>query len=356
MNELLKIEHISVAYGNNSVVRDVSFSLNEGDIGCLLGPSGCGKTTLLRTIAGFETPTAGSISINGIQFSGGGHVLAPEKRRIGMVFQDFALFPHLSVFDNVAFGLHKSVGRVAITQRTHELLQLIGLPDSGEKYPHELSGGQQQRVALARALAPRPELLLMDEPFSSLDVELRQQLSREVRRILKQEGITALLITHDQQEAFAMADYVGLLLNGELAQWDSGYNLYHRPASRDVADFIGDGVLIPGEVMCDYSIETELGLIHGKVPQGCREGCFVDVLIRPDDLIHTDNSPIALEVTEKTFRGADFIYTLKLPSGQEVLCIAPSHHNHALGIPLGITLDVDHLVVFKREAGTAASA
>ncbi len=349
MNELLKIEHISVAYGNHTVVRDISFSLNEGDIGCLLGPSGCGKTSLLRTIAGFEKPSAGFININGIQFSSTEHVLAPEKRRIGMVFQDFALFPHLTVFDNVAFGLHKSVGRVAIAQRTNELLQLIGLPDSGDKYPHQLSGGQQQRVALARALAPRPDLLLLDEPFSSLDVDLRQHLSREVQRILKHEKITAILVTHDQQEAFAMADYVGMILNGRLVQWDSGYNLYHRPANRDVAEFIGDGVLIPGEVMCDYSIKTELGLIHGKMPQGCHEGCFVDVLIRPDDLIHSENSSITLEVTEKFFRGSDFIYTLKLPSGQKVLCITPSHHNHALGTPLGIILDVDHLVVFKRE-------
>ncbi|TNF35892.1 MAG: ABC transporter ATP-binding protein [Gammaproteobacteria bacterium] len=350
MNELLKLEHISMAYGKHTVVHDVSFTLKEGDIGCLLGPSGCGKTTLLRAIAGFETPQAGNISIRGVQFSGPGHVLVPEKRRIGMVFQDFALFPHLSVFDNVGFGLHKSMGKQAIAQRVNELLELIGLATSGNKYPHQLSGGQQQRVALARALAPRPDLLLLDEPFSSLDVELRQQLSREVRKILKQEGITAILVTHDQQEAFAMADYVGLILQGRLAQWDSGYNLYHRPISRAVADFIGEGTFIAGEVMCDYSIKTELGLIHGKVPEGCREGCTVDVLIRPDDLIHDDSSPIALEVTEKFFRGSDFIYTLKLGSGQEVLCIAPSHHNHALGAPLGITLDVDHLVVFKRQA------
>ncbi len=353
MNELLKLDHISVAYGTHRVVQDVSFTLKEGDIGCLLGPSGCGKTTLLRAIAGFETPQAGSISIRGVQFSGPGHVLVPEKRRIGMVFQDFALFPHLSVFDNVAFGLHKSMGSEAIANRVNELLALIGLSTSGKKYPHQLSGGQQQRIALARALAPRPDLLLMDEPFSSLDVELRQQLSREVRKILKQEGITAVLVTHDQQEAFATADYVGLILQGQLVQWDTGYNLYHRPLNRDVADFIGEGTLIAGEVMCDYSIKTELGLIHGKVPEGCREGCFVDVLIRPDDLIHDDNSSIALEVTEKFFRGSDFIYTLKLNSGKEVLCIAPSHHNHALGTQLGITLDVDHLVVFKRDKQAA---
>ena len=351
MNELLKLEQISVAYGDNTIVRDISFSLNEGDIGCLLGPSGCGKTTLLRTIAGFEKPSAGFIKVNGIQFSSAEHALVPEKRRIGMVFQNFALFPHLRVSDNVAFGLSQSRGRLAISQRTNELLQLVGLPDSGEKYPHQLSGGQQQRVALARALAPNPNLLLMDEPFSSLDMELRQQLSREVRRILKHENITTILVTHDQQEAFAMADYVGLILNGELVQWDNGYNLYHHPKSRVVADFIGDGVLIPGKVICDNGIDTELGIIHGKVPLGCHDECLVDVLIRPNDLVQADNSPNALEITEKVFRGSDYIYTLKLPSGLKVSCIAPSHLNRDLGTPLGVALKNDQLVVFKRDTG-----
>ena len=347
MSELVKLEQVSVAYGNFTVVDNVSFSLNEGDIGCLLGPSGCGKTTLLRAIAGFEQPKSGVISIRGTQVSRPGHVLVPEKRRIGMVFQDFALFPHLSIFDNVAFGLDKSLGQESITIRVNDLLKLIGLPDSGDKFPHQLSGGQQQRVALARAMAPRPDILLLDEPFSSLDVELRQQLSREVRNILKQECITAIMVTHDQQEAFAMADQVGLIQNGQLVQWDTGYNLYHKPVSRAVADFIGQGSVISGEIMCDYSIKTELGLIHGKVPEGCKEGCIVDVLIRPDDIIHDDSSPISFNVTEKLFRGSDFLYTLKLESGNTVLCIAPSHHDHPLGLPLRVKLDIDHLVVFK---------
>ena len=349
MNELLKLEHISVAYGEQTIVEDISFALEEGAIGCLLGPSGCGKTTLLRAIAGFEQPKLGTVNIRGVQVSSADHVLVPEKRRIGMVFQDFALFPHLSIFDNVAFGLHKSLGCEAISQRVQELLKLIGLPDSANKYPHQLSGGQQQRIALARAMAPGPDLLLMDEPFSSLDVELRQQLSREVRNILKKEGVTAIMVTHDQQEAFAMADQVGLIQNGKLVQWDTGYNLYHKPANRSVADFIGEGTVITGEVMCDYSINTELGLIHGKMPEGCKAGCLVDVLIRPDDIIHDDASPISLPVSEKLFRGSDFLYTLKLESGQTVLCIAPSHHDHPLNAPLAIKLDMDHLVVFKRE-------
>ena len=353
MSELLRLERISVAYGDFTVVDDVSFTLDEGSIGCLLGPSGCGKTTVLRAIAGFEQPKSGTISIRGTQVSRPGHVLVPEKRRIGMVFQDFALFPHLSIFDNVAFGLDKSLGKQSIDIRVKELLKLIGLPDSASKFPHQLSGGQQQRVALARAMAPRPDILLLDEPFSSLDVELRQQLSREVRNILKQEGITAIMVTHDQQEAFAMADQVGLIQQGKLAQWDTGYNLYHQPVNREVADFIGQGTMISGEVMCDYSIKTELGLIHGKMPKGCKEGCVVDVLIRPDDIIHDDSSPIAFEVTEKLFRGSDFLYTLKLESGKTVLCIAPSHHDHPLGAPLAVKLDIDHLVIFKPEAAVS---
>lgn len=346
MSDLLNIKDLSLAYGDNTVVEAISISLQQGDIACLLGPSGCGKTTLLRAIAGFEMPQSGSISIAGKVFSRSGQVLAPEKRRIGMVFQDFALFPHLSVFNNVAFGLRHLKEKQTIAKRVNELLQLIGLPDKGDTYPHELSGGQQQRVALARALAPRPKILLMDEPFSSLDIELRRQLSREVRNILKHERVTTVLVTHDQQEAFAMADYVGLLLQGKLEQWDSAYSIYHRPVSRAVADFIGDGVLIPGELVDKENIKTELGIITGKVPEGCQAQDKVDVLIRPDDIIHDDASTISLEISEKIFRGADFLYTLELPSGREIKCIATSHHNHELGSFIGVRLDIDHLVAF----------
>jgi len=345
LNALLEIDEVSLRFGPKTVVRELSLGLEPFEIGCLLGPSGCGKTTLLRAVAGFEPLATGQISINKQPLSRPGYTLAPERRGIGMVFQDFALFPHLSVADNIRFGI-RHYRRGEQKKRVHALLELVGLPGLGSRYPHELSGGQQQRVALARALAPRPHLLLLDEPFSSLDIELRGSLAAEVRTILKDEGITAMLVTHDQNEAFAMADRVGVMEDGRLLQWDTAYYLYHRPAHRFVADFIGQGVLLPGKVLNENEVLTELATLQGKVPPGCRPGCPVEVLVRPDDIVHDDSSPRSAEVSERAFRGAEFLYTLKLPSGSEVLCLASSHHDHPVGARLGIRLELDHLVVF----------
>ncbi len=276
-----------------------------------------------------------------------------EKRRIGMVFQDYALFPHLDVAANIGFGLC-ALSRAGRRQRVEELLQTVGLAGSGHAYPHELSGGQQQRVALARALAPRPKLLLLDEPFSSLDVELRERLSLEVREILKQQGTTAIIVTHDQQEAFAMADVIGVMHEGEIQQWDSAYNLYHRPANRFVADFVGQGVLLPGRVLNAHQVEIEFGILDSEIPTvcdavGCAQygkDCRVEVLLRPDDIIHDDASPLLAQVEHKAFRGADILYTLRLAGGSRVLSLVPSHHNHAIGERIGIRLEVDHVVIF----------
>ncbi|MDH5359923.1 MAG: ABC transporter ATP-binding protein [Gammaproteobacteria bacterium] len=344
---LLDVSNINIAYGETTIIHDVSFSLNDGEIGCLLGPSGCGKTTVLRAIAGFEKLNDGKISIqHGVVSSRQLHV-PPEQRRIGMVFQDFALFPHLNVADNIAFGIIK-MKKAARDKRVQELLQLVGLPGYGQQYPHQLSGGQQQRVAIARAMAPRPSLLLMDEPFSSLDVELREQLVPEIRDILRKEKITAILVTHDQFEAFSMADKIGVINQGRLEQLDSAYNLYHQPASRFVADFIGQGVMLKGTVLSDNQVETELGIIAGPVPTGCTKGCPVDLLVRPDDIVHDDDAEVTAEVIDKRFRGADFLYTLRLSSGGQVLCLTPSHHDHQIGERIGIHHEIDHLVVFPR--------
>ncbi|MDO8789122.1 MAG: ABC transporter ATP-binding protein, partial [Sulfuritalea sp.] len=221
---ILDVDHVSHAYGQQAVVRDLSFDLAQGEIACLLGSSGCGKTTMLRLIAGFEMPSAGSIRLNGVTIASEKTQVPAEARRIGMVFQDYALFPHLSIADNIGFGLGKE-SAPARRRRIDEMLELIGLAQHGERYPHELSGGQQQRVALARALAPQPHLLLLDEPFSNLDVELRERLSLEVRDILKRAGMAAILVTHDQNEAFAVSDMVGIMREGRIEQWDTPYNL-----------------------------------------------------------------------------------------------------------------------------------
>jgi len=355
MNKLLEVTDVVIGYGGEPVVQEVSFTLEAGRIGCLLGPSGCGKTTLLRAIAGFENLDAGQISMRGQVVSHAGWSLPPEKRRVGMVFQDFALFPHLRIGDNIGFGL-RDLSERERRARVQELLRLVGLPEYENDYPHQLSGGQQQRVALARAMAPRPELLLMDEPFSSMDAELREQLAREVRAILKEEDITALLVTHDQYEAFAMADEIGVLNAGRLMQWDSGYNLYHRPGNRFVADFIGQGVILPGEVSGVGQVQTELGLITGQLPEGCKPGCKLELLLRPDDIQHDDQSELKARVVAKAFRGAEFLYTLELASGTRVLCLAPSHHDHALGEALGIRVEVDHLVMFPQPGQAAPAA
>lgn len=354
MNNLLDVIGAEVGYAGVPVVRQVSFKLEAGRIGCLLGPSGCGKTTLLRAIAGFETLQGGEIRLRGQVVSHAGWSLPPEKRRVGMVFQEFALFPHLNTSENIGFGLHDLSERERHA-RVRELLKLVGLSDYENSYPHQLSGGQQQRVALARAMAPRPELLLLDEPFSSMDAELREQLAREVRGILKEEEVTALLVTHDQYEAFAMADEIGVLNAGQLMQWDSGYNLYHRPGNRFVADFIGQGVLLPGEVLSEDQVQTELGVVSGQLPPECKIGCKLELLLRPDDIQHDDQSRLQARVVAKAFRGAEFLYTLEMASGTRVLCFAPSHHDHALGEQIGIRVEVDHLVMFPQPSQTASA-
>ena len=349
---LLEVRALRQAYAAHLVVRGLSFTLPRGAIGCLLGPSGCGKTTVLRCIAGFEPVAGGEILLDGRVVSAVGLTVPPEERRIGMVFQDHALFPHLPVAENIGFGLHR-VRRPERARRVAELVATVGLDGLAHKYPHELSGGQQQRVALARALAPQPDLLLLDEPFSNLDIDLRERLSLEVRDIIKRTRTTAILVTHDQQEAFAIADEIGVMHDGRIEQWDSAYNLYHRPANRVIADFVGQGVFLPGAVRNPHQVEIELGLLNGEIPHQCEigcdacgKGCQVEVLLRPDDIIHDDASALQAEVVHKAFRGAEILYTLKLASGRKVLALVPSHHNHALGESIGIRLDVDHVVAF----------
>ncbi|WP_166423179.1 ABC transporter ATP-binding protein [Paraglaciecola sp. 20A4] len=347
---MLDLSHICVAYDDKVVVNNVSFSLASGEIGCLLGPSGCGKTSILRAIAGFEQIIHGEIKLRGVQVASPDKHISPERRRVAVVFQDFALFPHLNVGQNIAFGLqHKTAKQKS--QRVNELLALVGLPDISERFTHSLSGGQQQRVALARALAPRPDLLLLDEPFSSLDAELREDLAQDIRRILKHEGTSALLVTHDQHEAFAMADNIGVLREGRLLQWASAYQLYHQPVDKFVAEFIGQGTLLPGNVIDGHYVETKLGVFSMTKVQSAQFALehSLDVLVRPDDIVHDDNSTNVAKVIARAFKGAHILYELALNDdpASKVLCLAPSHHDHALGERIGIRLDLKHLVLFN---------
>lgn len=355
----LQVDDLHVAFDRNGrrqqVLNGLSFSLERGDIGCLLGASGCGKSTALRAVAGFVAPDHGSIVIAGERVCGEGAWTAPERRATGVVFQDYALFPHLDVASNIAFGLRHRAPTDR-QSRIAAMLALVGLEGFGKRFPHELSGGQQQRVALARALAPEPSLLLLDEPFSSLDPELRERLALELRAILKAAAITTLLVTHDQYEAFALADMVGVMSGGRIAQWDSPYRLYHRPATREVADFVGMGAFLPG-IVEQQDGEPRIRIELGSLPILARTdqalaaamaspGGEVTVLLRPDDVVHDDSSPVQAQVVNKAFRGAQFLYTLKLPSGTTLLALVPSHHDHPVGETIGIRFDADHIITF----------
>ncbi|GAB3270684.1 ABC transporter ATP-binding protein [Parahaliea aestuarii] len=351
MSSQLALEKVAVRYGSFTAVSGVSLSLEAGEIGCLLGPSGCGKTTLLRAIAGFEPVSEGHINLRGHTISQPGGLLPPEQRRVGMVFQDFALFPHLSVRRNIGFGL-SALGAGERQARVQEMLELVALADYADAYPHELSGGQQQRVALARALAPAPEILLLDEPFSSLDSELREQLAGEVRELLKRNGVTAILVTHDQHEAFAMADRIALLRSGRVAQLDTPYNLYHNPASEFVAEFIGQGNIV--SVTVNEAGELNDGL--GRLDMGHRHwraGEQLRLLVRPDDIEFDELSQLSLAVCGKSFRGAHYLYDLQLPDGQHAPCLAPSHVDVAVGGHLPVRFNLQHVVVFDAAENAA---
>ncbi|WP_027995339.1 ABC transporter ATP-binding protein [Simplicispira psychrophila] len=353
----LAVSELEVHYAGQAqaAVHNANFGLRAGQIGVLIGPSGCGKTTLLRAVAGLEPVSAGSIHLNKQLVGGPQHSLAPEERRIGMVFQDYALFPHLSVGRNVAFGIHQ-LPRAEQATRVAEVLHLVGLEGSEARFPHELSGGQQQRVALARALAPRPQLMLLDEPFSNLDVDLRERLAHEVRGILKAAGATALFVTHDQLEAFAIGDVIGVMHQGTLHQWDDAYTLYHRPDTRFVADFIGHGVFAPAtleQLPAGVVVHTPLGDLSNMTEcplPSLYPGGECDILLRADDIVHDDASKVQAQIVRKAFRGSEFLYTLRLASGQTLLAHVPSHHDHAVGEWIGIRAELDHVVTFAREA------
>ncbi len=350
MPALLSVEQIECRYQHHVVVQQLGFSVAKGEIACLLGPSGCGKTTVLRAIAGFNPIYAGCLCLEGQLMASPQRSVPPEQRNIGMVFQDYALFPHLSVRDNICFGLQQQ----APSQRrilVDHLLQLVELKGMADRYPHELSGGQQQRVALARALAPKPKLLLMDEPFSNLDTELRRQLSVEVRDILKEEGITAIMVTHDQNEAFTVSDKLGVVANGYLQQWDTPFQIYHHPANMQVASFVGEGTSVRGRAVEGGLIETAIGLIKGS--QGnWQQGEQLDVFLRPHEIVPgCYECAVQGELVKKEFLGTSTLYTLKLPTGGLVeSSFISSEHDYQVGERIGLRVETDNLVTFKVSA------
>jgi len=347
MKPILEVKNIECQHRGHTVVKDMSCHINEGDLHCLLGPSGCGKTTALRAIAGFQPLHRGEIILNNERISYPGYTKAPEKRQIGMVFQDYALFPHMNVNQNISFGLRNKSDKEK-RQSIDQMLEIVDLSGYGDRYIHELSGGQQQRVALARALAPEPKLILLDEPFSNLDIEMRERLSRDVRDILKSRGATGVLVTHDQHEAFSFGDMIAVMNKGQILQRDSAYNLYHSPINRFVADFIGQGVLIKGTLSSHDTVETSLGTIRGDRAYEWDCGTEVELLLRPDDIIADKKGSLEGTIIQKAFKGAEILYTLQLEGDIEVLSLFPSHHNLEIGEKVKLSLELDHMVAFRQ--------
>ncbi|WP_284008988.1 ABC transporter ATP-binding protein [Haloarcula pelagica] len=342
---VLDVNGVTKDYGQELAVDDLSLSVKDGELLTLLGPSGCGKTTTLRLLAGLERPTEGSISIAGETVTGGedGGFRQPDQRDVGIVFQDFALFPHLTVAENVAFGLTEEA---EIEQRVDTLLDLVDLTDHHDKMPSNLSGGQQQRVALARSLAPEPDVLLLDEPFSNLDVRLRVEMREEVRKILKRAGVTAISVTHDQEEALSISDRVAIMNDGTVEQIGDPTTVFENPESRFVASFLGQASFLSAQVTTS-GVETSLGTfpterLNGSV--GAYTGATVDVLVRPDDLRATPTNEGTADgaVVHRQYNGPSFVYRVELHSGDVVHCM----HNHVetfeAGEPVEVDLVADH--------------
>ncbi|MFO7167456.1 MAG: ABC transporter ATP-binding protein [Chloroflexota bacterium] len=333
-------EQLSKSFRSVPAVQQFSLSVRPGEIMALLGPSGCGKTTVLRLIAGFERPDAGRIAIGEREVAAPGLFVPPERRHVGMVFQHYALFPHLSVGDNVAYGL-RGKGRQAAVR---EMLDLVGLGGLERRMPHELSGGQQQRVALARALAPRPAVLLLDEPFSNLDADLRAALRTQVREIIKHVGTTALFVTHDQEEALYMGDRVAVMNAGHLEQAAEPEALFAAPATRFVAEFIGQASFVPAAVT-ENGLDTELGFV--PQPVSAPSGTLVEAVARPDDLVLSADPQGNARIVSRTFRGGEYVYEVALLGSQRTLrCVCNHVHDYAADTRVRVALAPGHALAW----------
>ena len=346
----LEIENVTFAASNKNKVNNVSFNIeNEGDVVCLLGPSGIGKTTILRTIAGLEKINSGKIVLNDRLLSSKEKHVEPEKRNISLAFQDNSLFPHYTVLENISFGAERNKRKKKL--KIDDVVSFLHLDHIINKYPHQISSGEAQRASLARSLLSMPDLLLLDEPLSNVDQSFKEEIQVKLKQILNEYKITTIIVTHDSYEAFYLGSKCGIILNGQLKQYDDPYNVYHFPNSVEVVNFLNRGILIPAKVTGENSLENkDLGTIEGNFIKHYPKGSEVKLLLQPEDLEHDDKSNLKLEVVDRKFRGTNFIYTLKTPSEMLIPVFVHSHHihQHEVDEKFGIKrpIHIDHIVCF----------
>ncbi len=346
-----QLENVSFAAGGKNKVNNVNLSIeNEGDIICLLGPSGIGKTTILRTIAGLEKITNGKIILKDKTLSSKKIHIEPENRNIALSFQENCLFPHYTVEKNINLGSERKLGKKRRIN-SKDIINFLNLHKILNKFPHEISAGEAQRVSLARSLISQPDLLLLDEPLSNVDQSFKEEIQIELKQILSNSKITTIIVTHDSYEAFYLGSKCGIILNGQLRQYDDPYNVYHFPNSIEVVNFLNRGILIPAKVTGENSLENQdLGTIKGNFIKHYPKGSEVRLLLQPEDLEHDDRSNLKLEVVDRKFRGTNFIYTLKTNNNLLIPVFVHSHHRHQHQVDerFGIKrpISIDHIVCF----------
>ena len=352
MEDIVNISGLNKWFGTFHVLKDIDLSVKPKERIVIAGPSGSGKSTLIRCINRLEEHQRGKIVVDGVELTNNLEQIEAIRREVGMVFQHFNLFPHLTILENCILAPMwvRKMPRKDAVDRAMYYLERVRIPEQANKYPGQLSGGQQQRVALARALAPKPLLLLMDEPFSNLDQELREHMGQEVSDMLKENDITCVMVTHDQNDAFALGDHVGVMADGAIVQWDTPYNLYHQPRTHFVADFIGNGIFLPGTVSGSARVATALGELESDEALDRPVESPIEVLLRPDDVVHDPEGPIRATVRRRAFKGAEIMYTLRTTQGITLLALFPSHANYEIGDEVSVRLAVDHLVVFDRDS------
>ena len=346
----VEINNVDFKVGNIIRVKNVSFNIEKkGDIVCLLGPSGIGKTTILRSIAGLEKIEKGFIKIKSRIISSEKTHIEPENRNISLAFQENSLFPHYTVEKNIYFGTERKIKNTKIDPK--KIIKLLNIGKLLHKYPHQISAGEAQRVSLTRSLVSNSDLLLLDEPLSNIDENFKEEIQVKLKQILNQNKITTIIVTHDSNEAFYLADKCGIILDGKLKQFDEPYNVYHSPNSISIVNFLNRGVLIPAKVTGEYTLENQdLGLIKGNFMNNHKVGSKVQLLIQPEDLEHDDKSSLQLDIVDKKFKGTNYVYTLKTNSNKLISVFVHSHHvhQHQVNDKFGIKkpIHIKHLVCF----------